>query len=242
MTLEIEDVDRMPVERESQSGSLLPMIQQAIANGAAPETLEKFLELHQRWLDARAKERFGEALAAFQSECPQIHKGRKTTGGGFNFHYASLDDVMKVAQPILARHGISLAFDSLHSTAEKVNLINVTLTIRVGSYAEDRKFGCPVPTDLKASQPQQWGAALSYAKRYALCAALNIVVTDEDTDAANVVSTITATEMIEIESLIAQSGTSLERFLAWLGVESLDLMPRERYKQASEYLRKKLPK
>jgi hypothetical protein len=36
---------------------------------------------------------------------------------------------------------------------------------------------------MRVNETQKFGAALSYAKRYALQGALNIVVTDEDTDA-----------------------------------------------------------
>ena len=228
-----------PPAPASESGSMLPIIQNAIANGIDPDKLGKMLELHERWTLARAQEKFGSAIAEFQAEMPQIMKSRKTTGGGFSFTYASLDDVMDKAKPLLAKHGISLAFDSQHTTTEKANIINVTLRIRVGSYFEDRHFGCPVPIDLKASQPQQWGAALSYAKRYALCAALNIVVTDEDDDAANVITTISATQMIELEALIAETKTNLERFLHWADVPSLDMMPLAKFDKAVSTLKQK---
>ncbi len=244
MSAENYDADPLPIaERQpepQQAGSMLPVIQQAIAQGMDPAKLEKMLDVHERWTKARAEEKFGASLAAFQAECPQIQKGRKTQGGTFNFTYASLDDVMKVAQPIMARHGISALFDSTHQTNEKgPAVINVTVRVRVGSYFEDRKFGCPIPTDLKASQPQQWGAALSYAKRYALCAALNIVVTDEDNDAANVIDTISGSQMIELETLIAEKKVDITKFLAWAEIETLDRMPLTVFPKAVDMLKRK---
>ncbi len=198
------------------------------------------LDLHERWMQARAAEKFGAALAAFQAECPQIHKSRTTKGGKWNFTYASLDDVMRVATPIMARHGISTAFDSEHVAQDKgPAVINVTVRVRVGSYSEDRKFGCPVPTDLNASQPQQWGAALSYAKRYALCAAMNIVVTDEDQDAANVMDYITMDQASQIERLLKESGANRQRFFEWAQIEGLEDMQKADFAKAVDMLQRK---
>lgn len=240
LPVELGDADETAVaERPAESGNLLPVIQRAIENGIDPAKLEKMLDLHDRWTQARAKERFAEALAAFQRDMPQVKKRRTTKGGKFNFQYASLDDVMKAAQPLLAAHGISIRFDSERTGADAVAVINVSLTITVGSHSEVSRFGCPIPRDLNASEPQKWGAALSYAKRYALCAALNIVVTDEDDDAAGVVDTITATQMIELESLIQQTGTNLTRFLEWAECESLDRMARSRFDKALAFLKQK---
>ncbi len=241
MTSDISELDQPPTAAIAriESGNMLPLIQQALAQGIDPDKLSKMLDLHERWTQARAQEQFAAALAAFQSECPRIHKRRVTKGGKWNFTYASLDDIDEVIRPLLAKHGIATAFDSQHSTAGNANVINVTLRIRVGSYFEDRHFGCPVPMDLNASQPQQWGAALSYAKRYAICAALNIVVTDEDTDAANVVSTISATQMVELESLIAETKADVGRFLKWADVDSLDLLPLAKFGKALDMLKQK---
>jgi hypothetical protein len=222
-----------------ESDNLLPVIQDAVARGTDPEKLSKMLDIYERWQNNRAQERFGRALEAFQAECPQVPKRRTTEGGKFQFSYASLDDVMKIAQPLLAKNAISLAFDAQHESRDNSTTINVTLRIRVGAYYEDRKFGCPIPKDLSASQPQQWGAALSYAKRYALCAALNIVVTDEDDDAAGVVATISATQMLELEVLIRDTSTNLDKFLRWLNVDSLDVIPAASFAKAKEMLQRK---
>lgn len=245
---QLAEIDReeSAVATRADSGSMLPLIQQALAQGIDPDKLAKMFDLHEKWQQARAQERYAEALAAFQAECPRIKKSRTTKGGKWNFQYASLDDIDEVIRPLLAKHGITISFNSEHSVADKANVINVTCRIRVGSYFEDEKFGCPVPVDLNASQPQQWGAALSYAKRYALCAALNIVVTDEDTDAAGVVTTITAVEMVQLEDLIREKKVNVAHFLKWVGdfepkgaIESLELMPRVKFTKALDGLKNK---
>lgn len=235
---DLAEIDEPRTIAQAEPGNMLPMIQQALAQGIDPDKLSKMLDLHERWTQARAQERFAEALSAFQSECPMIFKRRKTTGS-FSFQYASLDDIYKQIQPILAKHSIAISFRPKHEPGEKAGMMSVTIRIRVGSYFEDSGFSCPVPSDLKASEPGKYGAALSYAKRYALCAALNIVVTDEDDDAASVVSTISALQMEEIESLIRETGTNIDRFLAWAEIESLAQMPVAKFGKAIVFLKQK---
>jgi hypothetical protein len=96
---------------------------------------------------------------------------------------------------------------------------------------------------MEALQPprpnsQKWGAALSYAKRYALCAALNIVVTDEDNE-DQLGTTIDADQLTEIELLIRDVNADVPKFLAWAGVKTLAELPAAKYAEAARMLRSK---
>ena len=234
----------MPAEqpvRADAPSAITPMalLQTAIASGTSPNEMTELYALVKQMRADEAQERFAERLAEFQRDCPRIHKSRKTQGN-FSFGYASLDDIDEKIRPILGRLGIVVTFDSEHTTANNENVINVTVRVRVGSYYEDRRFGCPIPKDLRASDSQKWGAALSYAKRYALCAALNIVVTDEDDESKLGPDTITATQLLEIRDLLKQCPKDTESgLLNWLKLESLDLIPRGRLAEVVGNLKKK---
>lgn len=216
------------------------LISAAMSAGVSVADLSRLFDLQERHEKQKAQEAYAEALTGFQRNCPRVYKARKTAGN-FSFGYASLDDIDAVIRPILARYGIVIAFDSEHTTANNENVINVTVRVRVGAYYEDRRFGCPIPKDLRASDSQKWGAALSYAKRYALCAALNIVVTDEDNEQHLIgAETITATEMLDIRELLKSCPKDAESaMLNWLKVESLDLIPRKRFTEVVTALKKK---
>jgi uncharacterized protein (DUF2384 family) len=122
-----------------------------------------------------------EALAAFQAEAPTFHKSKTAkvqtrTGGEYSYRYADLSDILPVVGPLLAKHGLSwsskpgraddgvlvLQYRLLHSSGE----------VDAGEMPLGVAAGC---------KPQELGSAITYARRYALTAQLN-VATDEDDD------------------------------------------------------------
>jgi ERF superfamily len=235
-----ERSDQLPAE--SRPANAWAILQQAVQSNMSIDTIERLTALCER-ADAReAEHKFADAIAEFQRRCPQVKKRRvvekrATKSGAMygGYAYASLDDVDKVARPFLNELGISHSFD----TKRKADNIDVTIRLRVGSYFEDRTYECPIPRELSASEPQKWAAAVSFAKRIAFCSSLGIVVTDEDDDAASVIATISATQLVEMEALIQQTGTDIDRLLKYLGVESLDLCPAIKYGDAMSMLQRK---
>lgn len=218
----------------------MAIIQVAIERGVDADQLGKLMDLQERFERNRAAEAFGAAISRFQKICPRIHKGRKVQGGGLNYQYASFDDVMAQAGPHLAACGIALSF----STEANDRGIRVTIRVRVGIHAEDSTLDVPVP-DMKVNSTQRYGAALSYAKRYALCAALNIVVTDEDDDATSAYDPVTDDQSFQLDEamtlLVEKYGESERgRFLKWMGVERLADIPSRDFQKAIQALRGKL--
>ncbi len=93
---------------------------------------------------------------------------------------------------------------------------------------------------MRVNDTQRFGAALSYAKRYAICGALNIVTTDEDTDATNLMgSTITDEQAIQLQEWIDSTGADKAKFLAFLKVERLADLPASKFANAMEAIQKK---
>jgi len=118
------------------------------------------------------------AMVAAQSEFPVIAKThtakvRMKSGGEYSYSYADLEDVVSASRPVLVKHGLSVRqfvdWDGSHD-------LLVTRVSHVSGQWEDapmRLQECPTP--------QEQGSAITYAKRYAYCAALGIVA-DEDDD------------------------------------------------------------
>ena len=184
--------------------------------GSDPAQIEKMMDLQERWERNRAAEEFADALAEFQSMCPSIHKGRS---GAHGAKFAGFDDIMAAIRPVLARCRLSVSFDT-ESTDGKS--ISCTCIVKRGIHEHRTKFTCPVATDLKANASQQYGSALSYVKRYAMCAALNIVVTDEDTDAGDLGGEpITQEQVKQLHDLLVQTESDTALFLEWAKVEQL---------------------
>lgn len=219
----------------NDGATLLAIIQQAAQQPDLDiAKMQQLMELKREWDKDRAAEAYSAAITEFQRKCPQIHKGRKPVSGP-SYTYASYDDVMVVVSPILAECGIAVTFST--DCADKA--IKTTCRLRVGTHYEDHVFTIPVP-EMRVNETQKYGAALSYAKRYALQSALNIVVTDEDTDAGNLPeATITAEQEVKLTEWIETTGTDRAKFLAFLKVGALSELPASRFENALEALKRK---
>ena len=99
-----------------------------------------------------------------------------TRGGGrYGFRYATLDKILDMARPVLAEEGLVL-FQPI-STNEKGGLVLVTrLLHRSGEWMETS-----IPLPAPGGDPQSFGSAVTYLRRYAVTALLGIA-SDEDDD------------------------------------------------------------
>lgn len=170
-------LDKPEQQRPRSAEDLLAM---AIEKGADVSTLERLMVVRKEILAEQAKTAYFEALAAFQSECPVILKQRPVQiPGGANYRYAPLDQIVQKVRPLMERYGFSHQEDS-EITEGWVTAI-VTITHRAG-HSETKRFKVPSDTKAGMSPQQKYGAAMTFATRYAFCAALGIRTADEDTD------------------------------------------------------------
>lgn len=126
--------------------------------------------------DTKKHDSFDAAMAAFQAEIPVVEKGKSADAGKYKYDYADLSDVTAAALPLLGKHGLSwvtvptvvdgnfaLLYSLTHETGGSIN----------GVY--------PLPS--VSTPAQQMGGAITYARRYALCAVTGIAPGGDDTDA-----------------------------------------------------------
>lgn len=119
------------------------------------------------------------ALAAFQAELPRVTKGATgQVGNKRDYKYADLADVTEVALPLLAKQGLS--FTAIPDVRD--GMFGLRCVLRHSSGEEDSGF-YPLPG--LGTAPQQVGSAITYARRYALCAATGIAPDGDDDDAAS---------------------------------------------------------
>lgn len=120
-------------------------------------------------------------LAEFQADMPAISKSHTAkiptkSGKEYSYSYADLADTVAAAAPKLAAHGLSVS-----QMPEWVDGLDV-LTTRV-MHASGQWVESTMRLFLADETPQAHGSAITYARRYAYCAALGIVA-DEDDDGA----------------------------------------------------------
>lgn len=130
----------------------------------------------------RTSEQIGElakSLAAAQGEFTSPERNREVkvatkAGGEYRFWYSTLDCVMDMARPILAKHGLSITQPP--TVRDGAVVVLTRLMHASGQWQEEEIAVTP-----ESFGPQQIGSAVSYMKRYAYCGMLGIA-SDEDDD------------------------------------------------------------
>ena len=112
------------------------------------------------------------ALVAFQSELKPVDKNAENPF--FKSSYMTLSNIMTKIQPILEKN--KLAVVQMISSLDGQTALRTRVLHESGEFIEDT-----MPLLLAKEDPQAQGSAVTYARRYALCAALGIVA-DEDDD------------------------------------------------------------
>ncbi len=120
------------------------------------------------------------ALAAFQADLPGIGKGNtasvRSDKGNYSYKYADLADVSAAVLPRLGALG--LAFTARPTVLDGQFVLAYSL-VHVSGDREDGIYMLP-----SSGTPQQIGSAITYARRYCLCAAVGVAPAEDDDDAA----------------------------------------------------------
>jgi len=125
-------------------------------------------------------DKLAEALAKAQGSFSNPERNRSVkvntkTGGTYSFTYATLDAIMDMIRAPLSQNGLSI----VHVLAsDEIGWLCVTRLL----HTSGQSIECPVPIIVdQSANAQGWGSAITYAKRYGLCALLAITA-DEDDD------------------------------------------------------------
>jgi hypothetical protein len=145
---------------------------------ATPDVVPSFPENEPLVSEFEASPQLDQLAAAFtefRRLCPNPQKDK----AGYNYRYATLANIVVNTQELLADHGLSVV---QFPTSSKLGLGCITMLMHSsGQYIRGR-FVMPVPSMKGSNLTQEAGAAITYARRYALSAVLCIAA-DEDTDA-----------------------------------------------------------
>lgn len=124
-----------------------------------------------------------EALAAFQAELPTVVKSntadvKAKTGASFKYQYADLTAVTEKVMPLLSKHG--LAFSASPTIKDGRFVLAFVLMHPAGGFDNSIHGYYPLP---EHGSPQDVGSAITYARRYALCAVTGVAPGGDDDDA-----------------------------------------------------------
>lgn len=118
-------------------------------------------------------ENLAKALVSFHTEVKDPK--RDANNPFFKSKYVTLDVLIGTVRPVLAKHGLS--FLQIPSSADNGKVGCTTILMHeTGEYIESEPF---VMSSQK-NDPQGYGSALTYARRYSLSATLGVAWDDDD--------------------------------------------------------------
>lgn len=157
----------------------------------------------------------------------------------FKSKYADLGSVVDAVMEPLNDHGIAVI---QRTEPSETGVIVETLFVHEsGEQMSAGRLYLPAPQQ----DPQKYGGALTYARRYALMSACGIAPEDDDGNAAAKAlkdeqsKPITAEQAGEIRALVDEVGADEARFCSYFKIESIDELPAGKYRNAVAGLEKK---
>ena len=120
-----------------------------------------------------------EALARFQAENPDVERTHHVSLGKRGYDFAPLAHILKVVRPLLSRHGLSVRWE--YSYEEKRVVVTCVLCHEGGGRVRSTLAATPQVQGDRGNVLQAIGAALTYLRRYTLCASIGIEP-DQDFD------------------------------------------------------------
>jgi ERF superfamily len=234
------------------TGSMEPsvgqMLQMLIERGNPEQninTLERIIALKERSDAKQAEREFFAAFASLQSEMPliQAESAVPDKQGNVKYRFADFLTIMHAVRQPLIKHGFSVTFDT-DLSADRVK-VTCTLMHRGGHSRSNSHFAKVGSGPINASPAQADGAATTYAKRYALCSALNIVVemdTDGREDARNEGGPIDFAQVETLREMVKDTGSDEAAFLRFAGAKTYEEIGSNRYPALFAALNKKAHK
>jgi hypothetical protein len=176
----------------------------------------------------KAQKEFGPAL-------------KTSTNPHFKSRYADLSNCIEAVIDALNNNGIAL-IQQTHEDQSGVTVETMFLH-ESGESLTSGKLHVPA----SKNDPQGYGSALTYARRYSLMAACGIAPEDDDGNAASrKVQTLNDQQCAEIANLIDETGSDFVAFMGWVSkavgtpCKTLNQVPAEAYQPIVSKLKKKV--
>lgn len=174
----------------------------------SPEKLRELLAVQAEWEAMEAKKKFNSAIATFQKVAPIVEKGDDANGKPF----AAMDRIWRTVRPDFTGLGLSIVW--LKTEIRELGALGLVCHLEgllghCDGHREALVSDVPIPDAItnasgKAVQnkAQVMGSAITYAKRYAFCAATGLVLGDDDDGNGGVKTTITPEEQTAIKDAL----------------------------------------
>ena len=234
------------------TGTLVSILSQPDKLESFPlDKLERLIELRDSMQASAAKQAFNAAFLAVQSELTAVPKR------GYNKHtrarYVLVDDVVRMLNPILDRHGFSRSLttkvgERAPGLAEGHTRFCLVLR-HIDGHTEEHEADAPLDYTGKDGRTnktmvQGMGSTYTYMQRYLLLNVFGIPIGDDDNDGQGsdvgpAADTISEDEARDLATLMVDLNVDKAKFLAFFKVAALPELTKEQHRKAVAILRQR---
>ena len=218
-----EEVTVMPREGAAavQPASAYELAMRAISDPACdPAKMKALLDVRREWQADEARAAFNAAVVKFQQECPIIPKLDKA----YDKMYARIDRIWRTIRPLMVECGLAVTWESFKEVNGVCHL-DGHLVHRAG-HAQPLHHEVPLPDLIKGQNcTQRGGSGETYAKRYALCAALGIQTGDDDDGAGGAAPVIADDQVARIRLMLKEARRTPEWLCDLADVKAIEEIP-----------------
>jgi hypothetical protein len=220
------------------------MIELAVSKGADLDKLEKLLTLQERWESGEARKAYHKAMADFKANPPKIDKDKtvsfKTNAGQTTYNHATLANVTEKISSELSKYGLSASWE----TQQNGQIVVTCKITHEKGHSEQTSLSAPADVSGSKNPIQAIGSTVTYLERYTLLALTGLATYDQDDDAVAAVEYIDNGQVSIIRDMLIELGmeTKEAAFLKFMGVDSLERMPKAKFNQAIAALEAKKAK
>lgn len=229
-----------------EMAAMLDVIRRAASDPAVDvEKMERLMAMQDRLRARQAEAAFNTAMSECQSEMrPVLADATNPQTKSKYASYVALDNALR---PIYTRHGFALSYDTGDGAPE--SHVRVLCHVSHGA-GHTRTYRADMPADGKGAKggdvmtkTHAMGSAFTYGQRYLLKLIFNVAVGEFDDDGNGASGDrITGKQKEELIALMREVNADTGKFLAYLGVRTLDDLPETKFdgaKKALEAKRKK---
>lgn len=237
--------DERPAQLSAPASSdMLEIIQRAARDPSVDmDKMERLLAMAERLQAKDAEKQFAAAFVALQSEMPPIQASKSVPDkyGNIKYKFAPYESIMETLQPLLKKHGFTLAFSTSYNEGRVVQTCTV---MHVGGHSRHNQFMARIGSGPPSSSEAQGdGAASTYAKRFAVCNAFNII-TEQDSDGKDDARSdgepISKDKAAYLRELVRETNSNEAQFFLFAGATSYDTIGSARYDACVTALMKKV--
>jgi hypothetical protein len=182
-----EELQRMPEQAVARPvPSVGEMLGAVIEKGVTAENvaaIEKLVGLYERMEEKKSEREFATAFVRLQEIMPKVNatKAVPDRSGGVRYKFAPLEEIVRQIGPALKECGFTFSFSERYAEARMIETCTI---MHISGHSRQNEFSVRVGSGPPGcTETQADGAASQYARRYALCDALGIVIEHLDQDA-----------------------------------------------------------